>query len=748
MRVEVDVRGMHCAGCVRTIEEAARAVPGVASASVSFAAERAALEIDPDAFRAPLLQQALRDRGYRAAPRRLVFRVTGLDASGVAAVEDRLRALSGVAAASANAAAGTVAVDLLFDADVEGVLRREGLRPVPEACVVRDDELRALTVRTGTALVLAAGVMTLSMLHHVPAWIPAVLAAPVQFWAGWPFHAGFLSSVRHLRADMNTLVSLGTNAAFFYSLASGEPYFDTSATIIAVVLLGRLLELRARRGTRRAVEALLELAPRTDVKPGDERTIKPGERFPADGVVVAGSGSADESMLTGESDPVLKEPGRRVLGGTLNRLGALSVRFDRTGDDTVLAQVVRAVRSAQGSKPPAQRLADLWAARFVPLVLVLAAATLAFWLWREPAHALRATVAVLVVACPCAFGLATPAAVMVAGGRAARLGLLFKDAEALETAGRLDRIVFDKTGTLTVGRPAVTDVVPAGGFTKEQVLRLAASVERQSEHPIARAVVDACPDAPPAVSFEARPGLGALGGIDGKEVDVGNRAFFTLLGINFAPLQRELTNAVALGETAVLVACDGVLAGLISVADAPRPEASAAVSSLRALGISVSMLTGDDATTAGAMAARLGIGDVTAEVMPPDKAAAIATLQESGRVGMAGDGINDAPALAQADVGFAVGHGTDVAIESADVVLVKNDLGRIPLAVRLSRSTRRVIHQNFAWAFGYNAVLIPLAAGVLRPWGVTLDPMLAAGAMALSSVTVVMNSLRLNRAGG
>jgi Cu+-exporting ATPase len=746
VKVEVGVRGMHCAGCVQTIEEAARRVPGVDDARVNFASEQASLDVNPDTFRAAALQQALLDRGYRVVPRRAVYHVEGLDPSGIRALEERLRALPGVLAASANYAASTVAADLLYDADVAAFLRAQGYAPRPEEVREQDTELRDLTIKTALALLLAAAVMLLTMRHLGPHGLWMALTIPVQFWCGWPFHAGFLRSLRHRTADMNALISIGTNAAFFASPFVAMPYYDTAATIIAIVLLGRLLEKRARRGTRKAVEALLELAPRSDLKPGDERLIKPGERVPADGVVLDGSGPVDESMLSGESIPVEKKRGDRVIGGTLNRSGALRVRFDRTGDDTVLAQIVRVLRQAQGTKPSAQRLADLWASRFVPIVLLIAAATFAFWLWKDARLALESTVAVLVVACPCAFGLATPTAIMVGAGRAARQGILFKDALALEGLGRVDRVVFDKTGTLTQGRPSVTGVVPAPGFAKDEVLRLAAAVERASEHPIGQAIVAAAPAGATARDFDARPGLGAVGKLDGREIVVGNRPFFSILGINFAPLQRDLTASVVSGETAVLVGVDNQLAGLISVGDEPRPEASAVVNSLRELGVGVSMLTGDDATTAGAMAQRLGIDDVKAEVMPPDKAAAVQEQQKAGRIAMVGDGINDGPALAQADVGIAVYRGSDVAIEAADVVLMKNDLTRIPRSVRLSRAARRVINQNFAWAFGYNVLLIPLAAGALRPWGLFLDPMIAAGAMAFSSVTVVLNSLRLNRA--
>jgi Cu+-exporting ATPase len=746
VKIDVAVRGMHCAGCVRTIESTARALPGVGAAQVNFASERASLDIDPTTFRASSLQQAFLDRGFRVVPRRLVFRVEGLDPSGVMGLESRLRALPGVLAASANYATSTVAADLLYDVDVGTFLREQGFSPEPEDLKERDAELIDLSIKTGVAIVLAAAVMTLSMLHAGSPWLWMLLTIPVQFWAGWTFHAAFFRSLRHLSADMNALISIGTNAAFFASPFVAMPYYDTAATIIAVVLLGRLLERRARRGTRRAVEALLELAPRADLRPGDERVVKPGERIPADGVLLEGVGAVDESMLTGESSPVDKKPGDRVIGGTLNRMGALRIRFDRTGDDTVLAQIVRLVRQTQGSKPPVQRLADLWASRFVPMVLAIAIVTFAWWLWRDPSHALAATVAVLVVACPCAFGLATPTAIMVAAGRAARLGILFKDAEALEGLGRLDRMVFDKTGTLTEGRPVVSGVMAAPGFTKDEVLRFAAAVERSSEHPLAKAIVAAAPPGPAAADFEAHPGLGATAALEGRRIVVGNRAFLSQRGLNFATLQHDLTAAVVSGETAVLVGVDGVFAGLISVADPPRPESAGVVSTLSALGMRVGMLSGDDGTTAGAMAQRLGIDDVKAEVLPGEKAETIRELQKEGRVGMVGDGINDAPALAQADIGIAVHQGADVAIESADVVLMKNDLGRVVKAVTLSRAARRVIHQNFAWAFGYNAILIPLAAGVFRPWGIELDPRIAAAAMAFSSITVVMNSLRLNRA--
>jgi Cu+-exporting ATPase len=610
--------------------------------------------------------------------------------------------------------------------------------------------------------------MALSM-HHETAmrfgWLIGAMAAVVQVWAGWEYHAGFLHGLRRGAADMNTLVSIGTNVAFGASiwllLRHEMPWFDTSSTIIAVVLLGRWLERRARRGTRAAVEALVELAPRTawvvrggreeetpldQVRSGDVVIVKPGGRVPADGVVVDGTGTVDESMMTGESRPIDKQAGDAVVGGTVNGTGALRVRVTATGEATMLAQIVRTVREAQGSKAAAQRIADVWAGRFVPIVLAVAMATLAAWLLVDPSKAVGHLVAVLVVACPCALGLATPVAVMVASGRAARGGILLKDAAMLELPATVTTVVFDKTGTLTAGRPSVRDVVPAPGHTADDVRRLASSVEASSEHPLARAIRAAAPEAPPAADFKARPGFGAIGTVDGAEVCIGNRPFMSLLDVNFVPLQKEITFAVTSGETVVLVARAGAFVGMISLADAPREDAAGVVTALRASGRRVVMLTGDDGTTAGAMAKRLGIDDVIAEVAPAEKAARVKELQDRGaKVAMVGDGVNDAPALAQADVGIAVATGTDVAVESAGIVLVHGGLSKVAAVFDLSRRARAIIQQNFAWAFGYNALLIPLAAGALSRWGLRLDPMIASAAMALSSITVVLNSMRLRK---
>ncbi len=746
MKIDVPIRGMHCAGCALNVEEAARGARGVLNASANFAAENLSIEVDPDAFDARGLVGSLRERGYRLVASRSVYRVRDLDPARAAWIEERLRSIPGVTAATVNCAASTVACETIAGGDVEGFLRAEGLSPEPEESRAADTELRELAVRAAAACALAAAVSALCMLHLGNRWIWIALAAPVQFWAGWPFHAGLARSIRNLAPDMNTLISTGTNAAFFYSLLWGEAYYDTSAAIIAIVLAGRFLELRTRRGARRAVESLLELVPQSEVKAGDVLAVKPGERLPADGAVVEGSGEVDESMLTGESLPVPKRPGDRVTAGTLNISGALKVRFDRTGDDTVLAGIVRLVRNVQNSKTRAQRMADVWARRFVPAVIAAALAAGAAWLAVDRSRALPSAVAVLVVACPCAFGLAAPMAVMAAAWRAARRGILLKDAAALESLGLVDCVVFDKTGTLTEGRPSVVGVVPAPGFDAGEVIRLAAAVERLSEHPLARAIAAAAPDAPAAEGFESRPGQGASARVNGIVTAVGNRAFLRSIGVAAGPLEAALEAAAVSGRTAVLVAHGGRPAGLICLSDTPRSDAAPAAEALRKMGIRLRILTGDGAAAAAEAARRVGVGEVDADVAPQDKAGRIADLQAKGaKVAMVGDGVNDAPALAQADVGIAVSRGSDVAFDSADVVLVKNDLGRVEEAARLGRAARRIIHQNFAWAFGYNALLVPLAAGVLAPWGIGLDPAAAAAAMALSSITVVANSLRLWR---
>lgn len=654
------------------------------------------------------------------------------------------------------------------------------------------------------ALALALPVFLLEMgghllpaLHHLIApdishWIQAVLATPVVVWAGSPFFARAWVSLKTRHLNMFTLVAMGTGVAWGYSVVAllapaafpaefrGEGgmvavYFEAAAVITVLVLLGQVLELRAREHTSGAIKALLNLAPKTAkriagsgeeeevsldaVLVGDRLRVRPGESVPVDSVVVEGRSSIDESMVTGESMPVTKTVGDSVIGGTLNQTGALLLRAEKVGRDTMLARIVQMVADAQRSRAPIQRMADQVAGWFVPAVLVVALLAFAAWgIWGPPprfAHGLVAAVAVLIIACPCALGLATPMSIMVGVGRGAGLGVLIKNAEALERFEKVDTLVVDKTGTLTEGRPAVMAIVPASalGQTLDEaaILRLAASVESLSEHPLARAIVEAARtrklEIPPAKDFDSPTGKGALGTVDGKRIALGNARFLGELGIDIGSLADAADKLRRDGATAIFVGIDQAVAGVIAIADPVKPSTPDALTALRAEGIRVVMLTGDNRTTAEAVARRLGITEVEADILPNGKSAVIERMRREGRiVAMAGDGVNDAPALAAADIGIAMGTGTDVAIESAGVTLLKGDMTGIVRARRLSRATMRNIRQNLFFAFIYNAAGIPIAAGALYPFtGMLLSPIIAAAAMALSSVSVVTNALRLNR---
>ena len=684
---------------------------------------------------------------------------------------------------------------------------------MPSAEEPPNPELANMTRRFRLALVPAAAVLALAMgdmllgnpLRHRLGFRPfallqLALAAPVVLWGGWPFFERAWLSVRTWKLNMFTLIGLGTAAAFAFSAAAtvlpasafpaaflehGAPpvYFEAAAVIVELVLLGQVLELRARSRVSGAIRALLRLAPRTarrieeggerdvdveQVRTGDRLRVRPGEKIPVDGIVESGGSAVDESMVTGEAVPVEKRAGDRVTGATLNAAGSFVMRAERVGKDTLLAQIVRMVMDAQRSRAPIQRLADVVAAWFVPAVVL--AALLAFAAWAafgpEPrlAHGLVAAVAVLIIACPCALGLATPMAIMVGTGRGATAGVLVKSAEALERFEKVDVLLVDKTGTLTRGQPAVSRVVvvsgggalgPAGPHTpppEDQLLRLAASLERGSEHPLAAAIVaEAGRRKVPlaeAQEFRSIAGKGVVGRVDGRAVALGNAALLAELGIDAAPLRAEAEALRGEGGTVMLVAVDGRAAGLVEALDPVKPGAEEAVRRLRAEGLRVVMVTGDGWATARAVAARLGIADVEAEVLPGDKARAVERWRGKGRaIAFAGDGINDAPALAAADVGIAMGTGTDVAIESAGLTLVRGDLAGLVRARRLSRATMRNIRQNLFWAFAYNAAGVPLAAGALYPlFGVLLSPMLASAAMSFSSVTVIGNALRLRSA--
>jgi Cu+-exporting ATPase len=620
-------------------------------------------------------------------------------------------------------------------------------------------------------------------------WLQLVLATPVVLWAGWPFFERGLTSIRTRRLNMFTLIAVGTGVAYVYSvvatLAPGlfpdaarthggavAVYFEAAAVIVTLVLLGQVMELRARRRTSGAIEALLGLAPKTarrladdgreddvsleDVQVGDRLRVRPGEKVPVDGVVVDGASRVDESMVTGEPMPVQKGAGDRLTGGTLNGTGGLVMRAERVGRDTLLAQIVQMVGAAQRSRAPIQRLADVVSGWFVPVVMVTALLAFGVWLAVGPAprlaHAVIVGVSVLIIACPCALGLATPMAIMVGTGRGAAAGVLVKNAEALEALERIDTLVLDKTGTLTEGKPRVVATLAAGGWTEAEVLRLAGSVERASEHPLAAAIVaEASRRGVPleeAAAFESRTGLGVSGSVGGRSVALGNTALMNELGADPKALAAQAEERRREGETVIFVAVAKDVVGLVAVADPVKETTPEALQTLRAAGLRIVMLTGDGKTTAEAVARRLGIDEVHADVLPDDKQRVVERLAAAGRtVAMAGDGVNDAPALAAAHVGIAMGTGTDVAMESAGITLVQGDLRGIVRARRLSRATMRNVRQNLFFAFVYNALGVPLAAGVLYPvFGMLLSPMFGAAAMSLSSVSVIANALRLRHA--
>jgi Cu+-exporting ATPase len=730
---------MHCAACVNTIEGALAAVPGVEEASVNLGTAQAHVRgrgLDPER-----LVAAVRESGYGASP-----------------------------------------LDAATPGEQEAAARRQ---------------TREMLRRTVIAAALTVPVVVFSMadvMFRGRNLLLLVLTLPVYLWAGSPFLKGALQTLRHRTANMDTLIATGTTAAlllsiaatFFPRVAAAAPgaaassgsrgmspvYYEAVGVILTLILFGRYLETRARGRTSAAIRKLLELAPRrarlvshdgageievplADVRVGARLRVKPGDSVPVDGVVRSGRSAVDESMVTGESIPVAKEPGNRVLAGTLNGDGVFEMEATAVGGQTALSQIVRLVQQAQASKPPIQRLADRVAGVFVPVVLGIGIVTWVAWyvLGPEP-RALLATVAlasVLIIACPCALGLATPTAILAGTGRGARHGILFRNADALEGARKITLVLFDKTGTLTEGRPRLTDRVQLAGVAEERLLGTAAALELASAHPLARAIVDAARErgiAPPKVeAFASRTGLGVVGRIGGAPSVVGNARLLEEEGIDASAVREELVRFAAEGKTPLLVAADGRLLGVLAVADREKPSAAPAIARLRAQGLEVAMLTGDREDTARAVAGRLGIDEVFAGVLAADKESHVAALQNRGeRVAMVGDGVNDAPALARADVGIAIGAGSDIAVEASDVTLVGESLDNVPAAIALSRATLATIRQNLWFAFLYNALGIPIAAGALYPLtGWTLSPMIASAAMAASSVSVVANSLRLAR---
>ncbi len=870
-RLEIPVTGMTCAACATRVQKGLSKAEGVRDAGVNFATERATVEYDPSSASAGSLVEAIRASGYGARLEDTELQVAGLDMAATGeGVERALLALTGVMAADVNIATGTARVTYLPDVvgpdEFEAAVESAGYElaapidvadPAERERIAREREYRALRRKFWFSALVAVLAMVASMplmardsaaassdLFHrlmmpvndafetllpwlyavdprVLTWSLLVLTIPVVFWAGRQFYKGAWSGALHGSSDMNTLIAVGTGAAFVYSVvatvapgiftSAGLPadvYYEAVVMIIALILLGKMLEARAKGRTSEAIRKLAGLQPRTarvirngepvdieidEVRVGDIVVMRPGERIPVDGRVVEGRSAVDESLLTGEPLPVEKSEGDEVVGGTINGHGGFRFEVTRVGRDTALAQIVKLVRDAQGAKPPIQRLADVIAGIFVPVVIGIALLAGAIW-WLvgpEPAfvYALVTFVTVLIIACPCAMGLATPTAVMAGTGAGAERGLLFRGGEALETAQKLDTIVLDKTGTITEGKPTVVEIAVAGGQGSslesqdsiapddhsepggletldneaaptdaeapdaDRLLRLVASLETASEHPLAAAIVAAARERGLELSepedFYAIGGRGAEAVVDGRLLFVGNAAFMAEQELELGGLKEAADRMAAEAQTPVFVGSDGRVLGVIGIADPVKPSSARAVAELKSQGLDIVMLTGDTRATAEAIARQVGVDRVVAEVLPKGKVEEIERLQAEGRrVGMVGDGLNDAPALARADVGIAIGTGTDVALEASDITLVGGDLAGVPEAIRLSRRTLRVIRQNLFWAFFYNIIGIPIAAGVLYPvWGILLSPVIGSAAMAFSSVSVVSNSLRLRRAG-
>ena len=808
-RVSLPVVGLRCASCAGRVETALRALPGIQDVAVNLATGRVALSLPPGSNLSRAVE-TIRRAGFDVPEATTAVAVVGMHcASCVGRVERALEAIPGVTRAGVNLANGRAEIThpegAVLASDVDAAVRTAGYTPLSRSQATPEDretrqrrETATLRFQTVAAALLAAPIVLLDMSGHLlpqadamiaavlgpsgSGMVQAALATLILAWPGRRFFAAGVPGLLRGHPDMNALVALGAGAAYLFSLVStfapgllppgtAHLYFEASALIVTLILLGRSLESDARGRTGAAITRLLRVAPKTarviregverevasaDLCVGDIVRVRPGERIAADGIVVSGRSYVDESMVTGEAAPVIKETGASTVGGTVNTTGSFDLRVGRTGSDTLLAQIVRMVEAAQDAKLPIQALVDRVTAWFVPAVLALAGLTFVGWLafGPEPAlgHALVAAIAVLIIACPCAMGLATPTSVLVGTGRAAERGVLFRHGRALQALQDVKVVAFDKTGTLTEGRPRLTDVIASPGWSEGDVLAWAAAVEAHSEHPIGRAIVEAARArglGRGAEAVETEPGYGLSGRVGGRDVAVGARRFMARLAVPVDSLDPEADRLSDQGRTPVYVAVDGQVAGLITVSDPIKPEARAIVEAMRARGLVAAMLTGDGRVTADGVAKLVGIDAIAADLLPGGKVEAIRALRAAhGPVAFVGDGINDAPALAEADVGIALGTGTDIAVESADVVLMSGALTGVAEALSLSRAVIRNIRQNLFWAFAYNAALIPVAAGVLTlAGGPMLSPILGAGAMALSSVFVVGNALRLRRAG-
>jgi len=815
-QITLPIIGMHCANCSSTIERNLKKLDGVAEANVNYATERATVIFDPSVLGEDAIVGKIKDVGYDVATAKVELPITGMTCANCAATVERTlnKKVPGVVAANVNFASEKATVEYIpgqvTRADMIAAIERVGYGVVEADAgqledaeqAAREAEIRDQTRKFWIGVLFSLPLFLLSMARdfgllgawaHQPGvnWLMLAMAAPVQFYVGWDYYVGSWKALRNGSANMDVLVALGSSVAFFYSvlvtiaLTLGSTalgmhvYFETAAVIITLIKLGKVLEARAKGQTSAAIKKLMGLRAKTarvvrngqevdipieQVQVGDIVIVRPGEKNPVDGIVIEGQSAVDESMLTGESLPVEKKPGDEVIGATINKQGMLKFEATKVGSETALAQIIRLVQEAQGSKAPIQRLADQVASVFVPVVIGIAAVTFLVW-WLvvgvDFTTAMIRMVAVLVIACPCALGLATPTAIMVGTGKGAENGILFKNSEALERAHSLKVIVLDKTGTITVGEPSVTDIVPTADhrhpMSEDDLLRLAASAERGSEHPLGEAIVRAAQARGLSLAqpdrFEAVAGHGVVAEVEGHQVALGNLKMMNERSIHLNGLGHHAEQLASQAKTAMWVAVDGQAAGVIAVADTIKAGSKEAVHKMHQLGLQVVMVTGDNLATAEAIAQEVGIDRVLAEVLPGDKAAEVKKLQEEGigLVAMVGDGINDAPALAQADVGIAIGTGTDVAMETADVTLMRGDLRSVPQAIALSKATMRTIKQNLFWAFFYNVLLIPVAAGVLYPFTFlpdilrSLHPVLAAFAMAFSSVTVVTNSLRLRQ---